>query len=266
VLPEPSGEVYVHLHISSARHRVNPANPDFADLVAALQQAQADGAVVWVTEDEPHHEIIDVRRCPHNSLMEAPVDEPPRVVRAVTLARANELFQMVAGQTCDPTSPSAACIPFLFPDNGCWGRASEVCRLFIAAGEQPAKLWIYGDMTVQTANNPECAVPWIWHVAATLDVQTATGTETMVIDPSLCAEPVSVAAWAAIVGNPSVPVPTAATVFMRPPSGPIELDPNFAKTARVLTTFRLQLLTRSISSVGPPPYVECLLAQTATAQ
>ena len=255
---DPDGSASVELFVSHALHTLNAANPDFDELLAALEDARTKGTVVLVTEDEPHHEIIDVRPAPHNALAEAPVEEPPVVTRPVTMARATEMFQLVAGNTCDPIDATNTCIPFLYPDNGCWGRASEACRLIIGAGEQPAKLWIFGHMLVQTTNSPDCQVPWIWHVAATLDVLSECGNQTMVIDPALCAAPVPVAEWTARLGNPSTPKPSAASVFlMQSPCGPIEMDATFVKTADVLATFRAQLLARSLSSAGPPPYSKC---------
>ena len=263
---DPTGSVSVELYISHALHKLNATNPDFDELLAALEDAQAKGTVVLVTEDEPHHEIIDVRPAPHDALAEAPVDEPPLLVRPVTMARATELFQLVAGQTCDPADETPTCIPFLYPDNGCWGRASEACRLIIAAGEQPAKLWIYGQMAVQTLNNPDCQVEWMWHVAAMLEVLTDDGSQPVVLDPALFAAPVSVAEWTDRLGNPSTPVPTAAGIFMRRlPGGPFEVDATFVKTAKVLATFRAQLLARSLSSAGAPPYCYCETPLTATA-
>ena len=61
---------------------------------------------------------------------------------AITLQRAREMFDLVNAKLCCPGNPAALCITFLYPDDGCWGRAHEMCRLMIAAGEQPRKIWI----------------------------------------------------------------------------------------------------------------------------
>lgn len=63
---------------------------------------------------------------------------------AISLQRANELFDLCNARVCCPASAPAPCIPFLYPDDGCWGRAHELCRLMLAAGESPRKVWIYG--------------------------------------------------------------------------------------------------------------------------
>ena len=62
-------------------------------------------------------------------------------------------------------------ISWLYPDDGCWGRAHEMCRLMINAGAHPRKVWIYGKLHTLTKNNPNCFVNWGWHVAPTLCVR-----------------------------------------------------------------------------------------------
>ncbi len=137
----------------------------------------------------------------------------------VTLQRAQQLFELVNAKVCCPASAPAPCIPFLYPDDGCWGRASEMCRLIIADGAQPRKVWIYGHLLVQTANNPACHVGWGWHVAPTLEVNTGVGTDTYVIDPSLFPGPVTKTMWKSVQGDPSatlvdtVPASSIVTVW-----------------------------------------------------
>src|SRR6202008_2347296 len=109
----------------------------------------------------------------------------------VTPQRAGELFDLVSAQTCDPLTVPPPCIPFLYPDDGCWGRAHEMCRLMINMGLSPRKVWIdhsFGHfLHVNTKNNPQCFVEWGWHVAPTLCVRGPKfcPTQSMVIDPSL---------------------------------------------------------------------------------
>lgn len=55
-----SGQLLVDLEISSARHTLSPANPDFNRLLAALEEARQHHTQVIVTETDDH-EIIDVR-------------------------------------------------------------------------------------------------------------------------------------------------------------------------------------------------------------
>jgi hypothetical protein len=178
---------------------------------------------------------------------------------SVTLQRAQQLYDLVNAKVCCPASAPAPCIPFLYPDDGCWGRAHEMCRLMIADGAQPEKVWIYGNLTVQTANNPFCQVNWGWHVAPTLQIDPVTGPITYVIDPSLFPGPVPEATWKSVQGDPNATlVTTDAAVFYRSFGGSLQYDPTYSQTQSVLATYRNDLRLRSASSDGPPPYFACM--------
>ncbi|UCC31691.1 MAG: hypothetical protein JSU86_05305 [Phycisphaerales bacterium] len=178
----------------------------------------------------------------------------------VTLQRARELFSLVRRKTCCPGTAPAPCIPFLYPDDGCWGRAHEMCRLMIADGASPKKVWIYGSLNAPTQNHPNCAVGWAWHVAPTLAVSTGSGSQDYVIDPSLCDGPVTKPQWKGKQGDSSATlVSSPASTFYRNKSGSItQTDPTYSKTNSVLTTYRNNLKLRCASSHGPPPYLACL--------
>ena len=156
---------------------------------------------------------------------------------AVTPQRAQQLFQLVSSRVCCPASCPPPCIPFLYPDDGCWGRAHEMCRLMIADGAQPEKIWIYGTpppsppLRVNSQNKPNCLVEWFWHVAPTLQVSTASGVQTWVIDPSLFTGPVPQATWAGVQGDPNpVLEPSSAAIFHRTQGGGSSTtDPTYAR-------------------------------------
>jgi len=178
---------------------------------------------------------------------------------AITLQRARELFDLVNRKLCCPASSPSPCIPFLYPDDGCWGRAHEMCRLIIADGATPRKVWIYGNLRVDTANNPSCNVRWGWHVAPTLRVSTGSGSQTYVIDPSLFDRPVQQSTWVSVQGDASATTAsTDASVFYRAYNGSVQYDPTYSETRAVLTRYRNILKLRSASSNGPPPYFNCL--------
>ncbi len=126
-------DVEVELIISQARHFLRRANPDFQQLLDALRAAQAAGSTVLVTETLEEHEIIDVRPAPKVPGTEAdpaptqPVGLPTKAP-TVTLLEAQNLFDTMNAQTCDPVAAPTPCIPFNYPDDGCWGRAHEMCR------------------------------------------------------------------------------------------------------------------------------------------
>jgi hypothetical protein len=177
----------------------------------------------------------------------------------VTLQRAQQLFDLVNSKVCCPASSPAPCIPFVYPDDGCWGRAHEMARLMIGDGAQPAKVWIYGNLRVQTTNNPICHVDWGWHVAPTLLVDTGAGAVPYVIDPSLFPGPVPKTTWKSVQGDPGATlVDTDASVFYRDSGGGLSYDPTYSQTQGVLNTYRNKLIVRSASGDGPPPYSTCM--------
>jgi hypothetical protein len=94
------GDVEVRLIESHARHQLLRSNPDFGDMLNALEAARAAGEVVLVTSTRDEHEIIDVREAPSGPATGPPPDDPPPSV--VTEAQATQLFNDVAATTCDP--------------------------------------------------------------------------------------------------------------------------------------------------------------------
>ena len=181
---------------------------------------------------------------------------------SVTLQRARDLFRLCNSRICCPCSTPGACIPFLYPDDGCWGRAHEMCRLMIADGASPEKVWITGSLHVNSRNKPDCNVYWGWHVAPTLQVSSGGSPQTYVIDPSLFNEPVTQATWKSVQGDPSASLyPSSASIFYYWGS---ETDPTNSKTNAVLTTYRNKLKLRCATSAGPPPYPNCTVTPSGT--
>lgn len=247
IVPEPSGDVRVALEVSQTEHQLLRSNDRFVELLASLQDAEAKGHSVIVAEND-WHEIVDVKVAPHPPVGREVQFQAPSITQlqvpsgTVTPQRAGELFDLASAQTCDPRTVPAPCIPFLYPDDGCWGRAHQMCRLMISASAEPGKVWIYGRLMVDTRNNPKCSVQWGWHVAPTLQVTTTATPEAMVIDPSLFSQPVSESTWKGVQHDPDATlVETDATVFYRSSSGQIQLDTSYSQTAQVLATYRLKL-------------------------
>jgi len=173
----------------------------------------------------------------------------------VSRTRAQQVFDAMNATSCDPLTVPPPCIPFRYPDDGCWGRAHEMCRLMIAMGLSPAKVWIQGSLVAATRNHPRCEVRWGWHVAPTLCVRIFLfWTRRMVIDPALFATPVTEASWKGAQGDPAATLtPSDASIFYLWGS---QTDPAYTQTNIVLATYRLALQNRSIAS-GPPPYAHC---------
>jgi hypothetical protein len=191
----------VELDNSHARHVLRRGTPDFTELERELREAMRGGRVVIVTEDDAHN-IIHVRGFtpgPDGDLPPLPPFPKPELPKwpwpirwlieiwrwrwwpwwwfglgCISRTRAQQVFDAMAATTCNPLTIPPPCIPFMFPDDGCWGRAHEMCRLMIDMGVSPRKVWIDkvgALLKASTRNNPQCFVEWYWHVAPTICVR-----------------------------------------------------------------------------------------------
>jgi Glutaminase len=292
VREEVGGDLEVLLFPSHARHTLSRKNEEFSTLLEVLLGRRDGDDWLLVTETD-RHEIIDVRPFRPDDI---PLPEEPswlnrlkvlawdvwihRLVRwwmyrlchwfccwwpfrCVSVRTAWDMFNLVAPTSCSPLNPQAPCIPFLYPDNGCWARAHEMCRLMIAAGVHPAKVWIDGRLRAATRNRTDCEVRWSWHVAPTLCVRTRwCRRTTYVIDPSLFTGPVTEQTWKSVQGDPGATLThTSASVYLRPAA----TDPGYVQTNQHLATYRIALKNRSTLEInpgtgmpwGPPPYAHC---------
>lgn len=177
----------------------------------------------------------------------------------ISATRAQQIFASMSATSCAPLTVPPPCIPFLYPDDGCWARAHEMCRLMINLAFSPRKVWIQGWLHTPTRNNPACFVNWGWHVAPTLCVRRlwfwppwVWAGQRMVIDPSLFTTPVSVSQWKSVQGDPN------ATLTYTDSSDYLwgQTDADYSKTKDRLAFYRLKLQERAIN-VGPPPYANC---------
>jgi hypothetical protein len=290
-----AGGIEVTLDRSHARHRLPAGGDDAPELETALRAAFETRRPVLVVEDFDGAIIDVLDYTPEPGGPRPPLPEPgdpdfpplppglpplpPRKpwwqywilwpfrrlwwwfwypwwwLKCPSKGQARAIFDAMAATSCDPLTVPVPCIPFLYPDNGCWARASEMCRLMIAMGREPAKVWIDGDLEVISTNKPGCLVEWSWHVAPTICRRGGRwpwGTERVVIDPSLFAMPVTEADWKAKQGDPAATLTdTDHTVYWR---NVIPTDPTYYWTALDLADYRLALFNRS-NQVGPPPYV-----------
>jgi glutaminase-like protein len=285
IRPFEGGALAVELEPSHAVHVLRPDAPDRAELEQRLLDAERAGTAVVVTESDAH-EIIDVREYspgpegPYFPPPKRPSPAPPRRElpkrpwaelilerlsrllcwfcwwwRCPSWRRAQEIFNAMEATSCAPLTVPAPCIPFLYPDDGCWARAHEMCRLMINMGLTPSKVWIQGGLHVSTKNNPTCSVYWGWHVAPTLCVRNPWFfffTQRMVIDPSLFTTPVPEATWKGVQGDPNaVLTHSDASDYLWGAT-----DPYYVQTNYYLNYYRLQLQNRAIQQ-GPPPYAYC---------
>jgi len=283
--PLDEGILSVEFQLSHGRHVLRQNLPDYEEFERQLRVALDSRAPLIITEDDAHT-IIDVRGFtpdPEGPLPPYPFpDVPPRVpprppfpfnwikliidwlwrpwwpwrlwFRCISMTRAQLVFDAMNATSCAPLTVPPPCISFLYPDDGCWARAHEMCRLMIGMGHAPKKVWISGSLYVSTRNSPLCGVWWNWHVAPTLCVRGPglLQSQQMVIDPSLFTTPVSKATWKGIQGDPGATLTdTAASDYLWG-----TLDPTYVLTNDRLAYYRLQLQIRAMSS-GPPPYASC---------
>jgi hypothetical protein len=249
--PDDAGDIRVRLAPSAAVHLLLKSNPDFDAMRTELQSAMDNDQYLQVTETRDEHEIIDIRRPespPGGSSGPPPTPptDPP-----VSEARAQGLFGKYNGMSCVPCSPSSDCIPFKYPDNGCWARAHKMCHDLVSdESEDPEKVWIRGNLVTPTPNHPDCVVSWWYHVAPILTVATSSGNEKWVIDPSVSPSAESEAAWKGRQGDPTASLTRTVWTQYGPYGG---TDPSLSDTNSVLATYRSLLRDRCME-LGPPPY------------
>jgi len=256
-----SGGLQVDLTLSSAVHLLRSSHPKYGDFAAVLQEALATGAAVLVTETPDTHEIIDVRR----DTIPEPADERKPVaterklggakLSPVTPNVAQQFFDQVSGLSCDPEDPLSPCIPFMYPDDGCWARAHRMCQLMADAGQESEKVWIHrgptSSLRADTLNHPNCAVEWGWHVAPVLDVSIEGATETWVIDPSLFPTPVPLPVWVYAQNDPDATTEiTDRSLYMK--FGGPTADPTGTLTQQDMQHYRDALMQRFAATAGPP--------------
>ncbi len=261
------GNHLFHLQPSAAIHGLLRTDPNFESMRAKLQAALDDGSELLITETRDEHEIIDVRvpEVPSGDPPPpgpAPPDDPP-----VSEARALEVHNNMNAESCSACSPSSSCIPFLFPDDGCWIRAHMMCHLMRTGGpntttnpaEDPEKVWIHASsgnrLNPPTANHPDCKLPWGgwgWHVAPTLTLNTS-GTPKTVIDPSLCPGPVSIADWKAMQLDTNATLTECPWTDYNQPNDGNGPNVDLTQASQYMNTYRTRLKTRC-EDFGPPPY------------
>lgn len=265
----------VELEASAGLHMLRRGQADYEVLERQLREAVKHRGLIILTEDDEHR-IIDVRNfepgpdgipplCPpfekfpplKNLLGDIWLWKwwPWRWFGCISMAKAQQVFDAMKATSCNPLTVPPPCIPFLYPDDGCWARAHEMCRLMINMGLSPKKVWIRGYLHVSTKNNPSCSVWWGWHVAPTLCVRGPSffQTQSMVIDPSLFTTPVSKVTWKGVQGDPTATLTDSDATQYWPNGG---TDPAYVDTNIRLAFYRLQLQSRALQ-FGPPPYANC---------
>lgn len=105
-------------------------------------------------------------------------------------------------------------IPFDFPLDGCFARATAMSRMAEEQKIEMGKVYAEGVLRVKSGDKRFPEIMWGYHVAPVVYVQKDDKPELMVFDPSLFDKPVSVNEWTDIMkatGNP--PASVSATYY-----------------------------------------------------
>jgi hypothetical protein len=281
------GFLGIELTGSQAVHRLRLGTPDAPDLERRIRDALDRKRPLIVIEDDSHliFDLRDYTPGPDDGPLPpfpAPIPElfwPLQLIRrwlliiwwwpywpwwwfwVVSMTHARWVFDQMKATNCAPLTASAPCIPFMYPDNGCWARANEMCRLMAVMGEPSRKVWITRSpakpLHASTRNHPQCFIEWYWHVAPTILVRGPWFFQLrrMVIDPSLATGPITKDQWRLTMQDAAASLQdtdAAQYSYMSPGS----TDPTYAQTNADLQTHRLLLKARSLQ-IGPPPYANC---------
>jgi hypothetical protein len=273
VFDQPTGDVSVRLVGSPALRTLKTTEPRFAQMRAALREAAGRSVRVALTERDDTREIVNVRSDVR------PFDRPLAVPRpllfndaviasftVISMAQARDAFNHLKGDTaCDPEHVNSSCIPFLYPDDGCTGRAHLMCEMLSQLSHRVAgmpdiisgKAFHHsGDprvtYDVATPNVPGCRAPFFFHCAPVVNVD---GAGLQVIDPSFFDGPVPEADWHRIqnAGGPHM-IADRVVFYADAPNVGIVFDPVGQQARSALGFARTQLVKRVAAEHRPPPY------------
>jgi hypothetical protein len=247
----------VNFEGSAVRLKARTENREQRRRAGLLEESFDRGSRIEVTFDPDSNQIIDVRR----SAESAPGPAPASVVIGIkaveqllptTPGKAADVFAQLAQRSCDPEQPAAGCIPFQFVGDGCWMRAHQMCGFLGAQGIAAGKIWIYGDLHIQTRFTKTCDQDWNFHVAA---FTRTTDGRVLVHDPSICRNAVSVDDWLLTMNDPHAEIEFSAApiyVMAERGNGRLEMSGEFA---RERASFVLELL--KLRATGPLPFDHC---------
>lgn len=114
-------------------------------------------------------------------------NDPMGEVSTISMERARVLFTRFQRETS---------IPYNYPMDGCYARATAMARIAQKQGLTMGKVFTHGMLQVRTGNPGYPLVQWGYHVAPIIEVRQADGSvKKMVFDPSLFDRPVTVDEW-----------------------------------------------------------------------
>jgi hypothetical protein len=265
------GSFYVGLSTSAIRFVLAPGHRHFSALLKDLKLAKGDRSPRIISATSDRHVIVDVRedrllwfdvRRPRDGeFVSRPVLGSNAIARAsaVSQRRAETLFAGFAPASCDLPEDQPGCIPFLYPDDGCWARAHEVCtRLERDHGLTAVKVWIHGDnLGIRTRNSPECRVSWNFHVAPALRLA-GRPEHLLMFDHAIFDGPRTRTEWKRAIGDRDAEISVTESIIWSQETKDVFQTEPAGQQAFDLNTYRV-LLEERVDEEGAPPYDFCRL-------
>ncbi|WP_413585977.1 protein-glutamine glutaminase family protein [Bdellovibrio sp. HCB274] len=105
-------------------------------------------------------------------------------------------------------------IPFDYPVDGCFARATAMSKVAEQSKIQMGKVWVEGTLRVTPKSKSLPNIEWGYHVATTLYVKGVTGEpELKVFDPSMFDKPVSLEEWTGAMQVDGKPKPNIKRIY-----------------------------------------------------
>ena len=253
------GGVKVRFYDSPWTHRVLESQDDFKHLVEELKKSLKNKSGVWVAECLDSNKIIHVA-CTEMTTPEEPgilieehFNRPESIWQVIGEWHADNLFRKIIRNEVGDMMPLSAD----FLRQGCTSRAHEICRMIMAEGIEPIKVWAFDQrygMTIPTDRDPGCQVTFSWHVAAA--IRTRVGL--LVFDPSFFNRPVPVVQWRRKLRSRSIKLLyTGHMVYvLTEQMSFLSVDADYKNTHRYLRTLNKKYRC-FVAKHGSPPYAQC---------
>jgi hypothetical protein len=254
------GDLDLNLVPSHARYWLRRMHPRFDALQAVVGAALYEGTSLLFTRNDSQ-DIIDVRPIagPSGSSWRLGVRATSAAGTNVSRLSSAEValaFTAIQNLTCDACAPLPGCIPFAYPADGCYVRADLMCQHLGSLHHVPGKIWAYGNLSVTTANDPDCARNWRWHVAPYLEVSEQGSIVRLVLDPALFDHAVPEQEWLTALGDGTCRTAlTEASVYYRLENGhehPMDAAQRSDAELHLRREQQLQCV-----DYGRPPYGHC---------
>ena len=190
--------------------------PQTQSLSSVHQAPAAADTLSWTSalpalESTPSNTELPAPTAQGISLQSVALPPSPRLEPVPTKSGATELISVVSPERATQLFAQLKArgdIPFLYHEDGCFARAHQMAHALDDEGITVAKVFVHGNLRIRSPYSAsrnvysgEMEDPgyifWRYHVAVALWVGSSDDKTLMVLDPSICGEPVSVEAWTA---------------------------------------------------------------------